>query len=122
MIVDPAVIKKALAAGVDNLYDADGDGDIDAKDISIIKAMKIPGVRAELRTKEAIQQFDDIESASIKSGFYKSKSLAWGAGGRSELLRDRLLVQGYTPEDAETVVKQNYLKQRYDRMQNGLPV
>lgn len=122
MIIDPTVIKEALALGIENLYDANGDGIIDNNDIDVIEAMEIPGITAELGSPEAIEQFQGIEVASKKMGFYKGKSLAWGVGGRSELLRDKLAVQGYSPEDIEVVVKQNYIKQRYNRIQNGLPI
>jgi hypothetical protein len=122
MIIDPALIKEAMAAGIENLYDANGDGVIDSKDITAIKAMEVPGITEELGSPEALEQFEDIEVAAQKTGFYKGKSLAWGAGGRSALLKDKLLVQGYSAEDADTIVKQNYIKQRYNRIQNNLPV
>ena len=121
-MIDPILIKKALGLGIDVLYDADGDGDIDIHDLNIIKAIQIAGVTEKLGTQKAIDQFENIEQAAKRMGHYKGTSLAWGSMGTSDMLKDKMLVKGYSPEDAETIAKTSYVSQRYDRINNGLPV
>lgn len=108
MLLDPTLLAKAQKLGVKKLYDADFDGDIDNDDVSILAGVKVVGVSAKLGTAQAKLQFAQIEQIATKKGIYRGKSLQWGAGGRSMLLKDRLLCDGYSPEEAEQIVRINY--------------
>lgn len=108
MLLDPTLLLKAQKLGVKRLYDADFDGDIDNDDVAILAGMKVPGVTAKLGTIEAKAQYAKIEGWATKKGVYRGKSLQWGSGGRSMLLKDRLLCDGYSPQEAEQIVKINY--------------
>lgn len=112
MIVDGNAIIAAKKAGVKNLYDADGDGDIDMTDLAIIQGKAVPGITAKLGSPAAQDQFAGIEAKASKSGMYRGKSLDWGKGGRSMLLRDRLLCDGHSLQDAEGIVKMNYFAKK----------
>ncbi|MCK5316694.1 MAG: hypothetical protein KAJ55_02205 [Anaerolineales bacterium] len=98
--------------GVKKLFDADFDGDIDRSDVMILGGLKVPGVTAKLGTPEAQAQFAKIEGWVSKKGVYRGKSLDWGAGGRSLLLKDRLLAEGHTPAQAEDIVRINFFQKR----------
>lgn len=113
--VDPHLFFKAQKLGVKKLFDADFDGDIDNADLQILAGKKVIGVTAKLGTPEAVKQFQFLEGKATKTGYYRGKSLLWGGGGRSLLLQDRLLSQGYTLPEAQEVVSINFfakLKQR----------
>jgi len=108
MLLDPTLLAKAQKLGVKKLYDADFDGDIDNDDVAILAGVKVVGVTAKLGSLEAKAQFAQIEQMATKKGVYRGKSLQWGAGGRSMLLKDRLLCDGKTPQEADEIVKINY--------------
>ena len=115
MLLDPTLLLKAQKLGVDRLYDADFDGDIDNDDVAILAGVKVKGVAAKLGTPEAQAQFAKIEGWATKKGVYRGKSLQWGSGGRSMLLKDRLLCDGYSPQEAEQIVKINYFTKAKQR-------
>ena len=71
---------------------------------------------------QAMEQFNTIEQSAAKTGYYKGESLAWGEGGTSSLLRDKLAVKGYNVDDIDTLVKRQYVKERYWRLENNLPI
>ena len=108
MVLDPYLMVLANKHGVKKLYDANNDGSITADDVSILAGFKVPGVTAKLGSPMAKAQFAKIEQLSTKKGVYRGKSLAWGAGGRSMLLKDRLLCEGHTPGEAEEIVRINF--------------
>ena len=108
MILDPYLMVMANKYGIKKLYDANNDGFINADDVSILAGLKVPGVTAKLGTPMAKTQFSNIEQMATKKGVYRGKSLAWGAGGRSMLLKDRLLCEGHTPGEAEEIVRINF--------------
>lgn len=110
IIVDFAIAMKAKKLGV-KLYDADGDGDMDGKDLNIILGKAVPGVYADLGSAKAQAQFKLIEAKASKAGAYRGRGLEWGAGGRSLILQDRLLCEGKTLAEAKQVVKINYFNQ-----------
>ena len=110
MILDPYLMVLASKHGVKKLFDADFDGDIDHNDVMILAGLKVPGVTAKLGTAEAQAQFAKIEGWVSKKGVYRGKSLDWGAGGRSLLLKDRLLCKGHTPMEAEEIVRINFFQ------------
>jgi hypothetical protein len=110
IIVDFATSMKAKKLGV-KMYDANLDGNIDQKDLSIITGTKVAGVSAQLGTPEAQIQFKFIAAKATKAKLYRGKSLNWGAGGRSLLLQDKLLCEGKTLLEAKEVVKINYFNQ-----------
>ena len=112
MMVDAMAILKAKKLGIKKLYDADGDGDIDMDDLAIIQGKAVPGIKAQLGSPAAQEQFAEIEAKASKSGMYRGKSLAWGKGGRSMLLRDRLLCDGHNLQEAEDIVRMNYFAKR----------
>jgi len=115
MLLDPTLLLKAQKLGVKRLYDADFDGDIDNDDVAILAGVKVTGVTAKLGTTEAKAQFAKIEGWASKKGVYRGKSLQWGSGGRSMLLKDRLLCDGYSPQEAEQIVKINYFTKAKER-------
>jgi hypothetical protein len=98
--------------GVKKLFDADFDGDIDRTDVMILAGLKVPGVTMKLGTPGAEAQFAKIENYASKKGVYRGKSLDWGAGGRSLLLKDRLLCEGNTSAQAEDIVRINFFQKR----------
>lgn len=115
MLLDPTLLLKAQKLGVKRLYDADFDGDIDNDDVAILAGLKVPGVSAKLGTTEAQAQYAKIEGWASKKGVYRGKSLQWGSGGRSLLLQDRLLCEGYTPMEAKQIIKYNYFTKAAER-------
>lgn len=110
IIVEYGIFTSAKKLGV-KAYDADGDGDIDQQDLNIITGKAVPGVTAKLGTPEAQAQFKFIEAKASKAKLYRGKSLDWGHGGRSMLLKDRLLCEGKTLTEAKEIVKINYFNQ-----------
>lgn len=106
-MVDYATMLKAKKLGV-KIYDADGDGNIDGNDLDIVTGQKVIGVKAQLGTQAAINQFKLIEAKASKAGIYRGRSLEWGSGGRSLLLQDRLLCEGKSLAEAKEAVKINY--------------
>lgn len=108
MVLDPYLMVLANKHGIKKLYDANNDGSINHEDIMILAGLKVPGVTFKLGTPEAQAQFAKIEQFATKKGVYRGKSLAWGAGGRSILLKDRLLCEGHTPDQAEEIVRINF--------------
>lgn len=79
---------------------------------SIMGIAKVRGVSAPYGSELAKSQFARIEAQASKTGMYGGKSLAWGAGGRSRLLYDRLIVAGKTESQAKEIVKINYFRKR----------
>lgn len=110
MILDPYLMVLASKHGVKKLFDADFDGDIDHTDVLILAGQKVPGITMKLGTPGAEAQFAKIEGWASKKGVYRGKSLEWGAGGRSLLLKDRLLCSGHTPIEAEEIVRINFFQ------------
>ena len=110
IMVDFAIAMKAKKLGV-KLYDADGDRDIDGRDLDIIVGKAVPGIHADLGTFKAQAQFKLIEAKASKAGAYRGRSLEWGAGGRSLILQDRLLCEGKSMAEAKQAVKINYFNQ-----------
>ena len=112
MILDPYLMVLASKHGVKKLFDADFDGDIDNTDVMILAGQKVPGITMKLGTPQAQAQFAKIEGWASKKGVYRGKSLEWGAGGRSLLLKDRLLCEGHTAGQAEEIVRINFFQKR----------
>ncbi|MCK5292505.1 MAG: hypothetical protein KAR39_10885 [Thermoplasmata archaeon] len=110
IMVDFAIAMKAKKLGV-KMYDADGNGRIDDADLQVILGKEVPGVHADLGSFKAKAQFKLIEAKATKAGSYRGRSLAWGDGGRSLLLQDRLLCEGKSMAEAKQIVKINYFNQ-----------
>lgn len=108
MYIDPALMSKAKAANI-TLTDANHDGQIDGQDLSMLQGTQVPGVSAPLGSPEAVEQFKTVQAKATTANEYHGKSLNWGEGGRSELLRDKLVTQGHSVDSANSIVKANYL-------------
>ena len=122
MFIDIALFNEALAAGIDSLYDVNGDGEINSEDIELLNTRVVPGINAEYGSEEAIKEWNLIEQTAQESGQYRGQSLAWGSRGHSELFRDRLLVQGYNFDDADALTRKDHVNRRYERLAKGLPI
>jgi hypothetical protein len=56
------------------------------------------------------------------TGEYSGQSMDWGGGGRSEYLRDKLMIrEGLGPDAAETIVRINYFRQVNIINKGGIP-
>lgn len=66
---------------------------------------EINGVDANFGTEQAKLQFAKVKEKAFQTGTYKTYSMEYGAGGRSRLLFDQLLIDGMSPSEAANVVK-----------------